>query len=319
VTTVFRATGRFALVAMLGLSVFAAFGAAHLLRGDRRRTTVVLTVVMASLVGADLWNLQAPGPTRVRPPTIAKLLAAQPSGIVAAYPITTALDAGSQDEFFQDAFGQALFNGWHKNSATESRKIELQTLTAPDTPAKLAAYRVRYVLLHKLAPKVRPAGYPVPGAQIPGLRWLGADAKYTLYQVTARPATTLIAGLSGFSPPEGDPVRYFRWMSAAEAKLDVQAACAPCVGTLRFSAGSFAVPRTLTVRDDGGRVLSRVAITGSGQTVRIPVRFSGHTILRLQIDPGPQSPHDLSPGNPDTRPLGVFVGQPIRFIAGANR
>ena len=119
--------------------------------------------------------------------------------------------------------------------------------------------------------------------------------------------------MSGFSLPEGDPVRFGRWMTKSEGEIEVRAPCAPCEGDLRFDAGTFATPRRLTVRNEAGDVVARQTISSAKQSVRVPLRFDRKTVVTLEIDPAPQAPADLDPANPDTRPLGILVSYPIRF------
>jgi hypothetical protein len=64
----------------------------------------------------------------------------------------------------------------------------------------------------------------------------------------------------------------------------------------------------LTVRDEGGRVLLRRRVEGERVRVRVPVRFTGTTRLRLSTDP------DAEPvGAADPRTLSVYFAGPITF------
>ncbi len=314
VTTSFRAVARFAEVVMLGLCLLVGLGVAALLRHRSPTAKVVLVVALSTLLAVDLWNREPPGPTRVEYPAVLTRLAERPAGVVAEYPILAAVNSGSDTIFYQQAHGHPLLNGFRRDTETESYKVELQALQDTQTVHELARIGVRYVLVRQLG--IPSPGVPDAGAQIPGLRLVDRDSYGALYEIVARPARIAVHATKGFSIPEGDPVRFIRWMSASTATLKVRAPCAPCDGTLVFTSGTHAVPRRLTVSDETGRVRARVTISSAGQPVRVPVRIERTGVVKLHIDPPPQAPSELDPRNPDTRPLGVFIGFPIRFVRG---
>ena len=200
--------------------------------------------------------------------------------------------------FFQDT------HGW-------SRKNELQYLGLRRTVPDLAAYGVRYVMVRDTY-GVRFRHVPQPGARIRGLHEVTRDGYGALYRVVARPSRTRTYGVSGFHGAEPDHLGFYRWVGEQGAQLEVVAPCRPCVGTLHFRSGTFARPRTLTIREPSGRVLARRRIRSQSQRVRVPLRFRDRTMLTLHTDPPPER-IDSVVGGADTRTVSVFVGQPVRF------
>ncbi len=315
VTTAFRSTARFAEIVMFGLCVLAAFGVMMLVRRRSRSLQAAITAVLALGVAADLWAQEAPGPSRFTNPQIATRLAALPDGILATYPLVPATAWGTDELFYRPVYRKRLFNGYLRGTESESAKIELASPLDPSVPGKLRRWGVRYVIVKWYGRGEAPLGYPERGTPIPGLRPLADGGARTLYEVVAPPARSLVHGLSGLTQPEGDLRRPLRWMNAPEARVQVTADCDPCVGRLVFGTGTFAVARMLTVRDASGHVVASKQIATSGERMSLPLRFSRRTILRFQIDPPPASPRDLDPTSKDTRKLGIFLAQPMRFVA----
>jgi hypothetical protein len=309
VTTVFRVAHRFAVLVMLAACLLAAVGIAAFLR---RRPLVQQSAVLAGLAFAFAVDLSAqpePATTEVSHPRAYELLARQPPGIVAEYPLKSSYFALSEDSFHQDAHEHPIFAGFAPGSEAESRKVELQFLLAERTVPDLAGFGVRYVLVHH---RGEPSPFlPSPGQPVHGLRLIGGDADATLYRVVARPRDFTSYGVRGFHFPQGAPPG-MRWVGENDAELELRGSCAPCVGTVYFGAGTFAQPRTLTIQSRDGRVLLRDRLTSGRQRVRFRVRFSARTILRLSTDPPPQ-PANSVPGNTDTRIVGIYVRQPVRF------
>ncbi len=311
-TTVFRVASRFAILVMLGLCLLLSVGVSWILRGRSLAAGAVVVSALSVIVAVDLWSREPPGPTRVHYPPVLTRLADRPVGIVIEYPVLAEVNSGSETTFNQQAHGNPIVNGSRRDTRSESWKLELQALQDPRTVSELARVGVRYVVVRKLG--VPAPGVPAPGSRIAGLRLLDRGDSYgALYEVTARPARTAVHALTGFSLPEGDPVRFSRWMTKSEGEIEVRAPCAPCEGDLRFDAGTFATPRQLTVRNEAGDVVARQTISSAKQSVRVPLRFDRRTAVTLAIDPAPQAPNDLDPANPDTRPLGILVSYPIRF------
>jgi hypothetical protein len=135
-----------------------------------------------------------------------------------------------------------------------------------------------------------------------------------LYEVVADPSQGTTYPLSGFSVPEGEAPNVFRWMVEQNARIAVHAACERCVGTLEFRAASFARPRLLIVLDEQGRALVAKGIPSDRPVlVKVPLRFSRQTVVRLRTDPPPERVSDVV-GGTDTREVAVSVIQPVRFV-----
>lgn len=319
VTTTFRVASRFAVVAMLGLCVLAGLAIAAILRRRPFNVQAVVIAALAIAVPLDLWARPDPGTSQVDvPPVYGELLADQPPGIVAEYPLVAARNAASLTTFLQQYHGHRLFNGWADDSEDESRKMELQDLTASRTAPLLARHGVRYVVARHFPPGTAglPPRYPSPGASIRGLRKIGSDAYGTLYRVVAQPARYAVAAISGFHLPELD--QRVRWVREQRAQIEVVAPCARCRGTLSFASGTFAQPRRLEIRDERGRSVYSDTVGSSAQRLRVPLRFSRRTVLTLTTTPPPQSV-DATLHNGDMRRLGIFVGAPIRFSEDGRR
>jgi hypothetical protein len=311
VTTVFRVAHRFAVLVMLAACLLAGLALAALLH---RRALVLQAAVLAGLtffVAVDLRAQPEPSTTEVSHAPIYELLGRQAPGIVAEYPLSLAYTALSQELFDHEAHEHPIFAGAGRGSGAESRKFELQFLLEERTVPDLAGYGVRYVLVHH--PVDQSPILPRPGQSVRGLRLIGGDRTATLYRVVARPRSFTSYGVRGFHLTEGNPPG-MRWVGENGAELEVRGSCAPCVGTVAFQAGTFAIPRTLTVRDQKGRILLRDRIAGAGQRVRFGIRFPGRAVLRLSTDPPPRPVNSVVPGA-DTRLVGIFVGQPVRFLA----
>lgn len=318
VTTAFRTTGRFALVVMVGLVLLMGYGVARVLAGRSARDKAVIVVILAAIVGVDLWNREPPGPTRLDPPQIYQRLAAEPPGIVATFPITPAVATGTANEFWQQTHGHPIFNGFRRDTESESLKLEFTALTSRNVE-RIARLGVRYVAVF---PDPTVAGPPA-GTNVRGLRPIFRESGATpsvLYRVDAAPARAAAHALAGFSPPEGTPPRWIRWMTEATGVVGIEDDCSPCRRELRFRSASFGIPRRLRVRDPEGRLLAD-QVVGTGITaVVVPVRLTrSSTRLRFSITPGPRAPHDLDPANPDTRTLGVFVSGPLVPLAPRRR
>lgn len=312
-TTVFRSTARFAEIAMLGLALLSAFGVARLLRGRTMGWRVAITGVLTLVVGADLWARQAPGPQRFRTPAVTARLAELPPGALAVYPIVPAAESSSDELFFRSWYDKPLFNWYLGGTDTESAKIGLASPLAPRVPGELRRLGVKYVMVKWYNRGEAPPGYPERGSPIPGLRLVTDDGTRTVYEISAPRARWILKGLGGLTRPEGDLRRPLRWITEPAARLELSADCAPCVGRLSFGTGTYILPRTLTVKDDAGRVLASKLIGSSNERMSVPVRFSRRTFLRFEIDPPPLSPQEYDAASQDTRKLGVFIGEPVRF------
>jgi hypothetical protein len=309
-TTVFRVAHRFAILVMLALCVVAALGLVAALRDRSRQVQAAVLIPLALIFAVDLSGRPSPRTTRVDPPPVYELLARQPAGIVAEYPLYAFTISES---LFQDVHEHPLFAGYTPDGIGGQRKIELQFLREKRTVPDLAAYGVRYVIVHDIG-KGAPKWLPRPGDVIRGLEEIGGNETAVLYRVVAPASRATTYAVSGFGLPEGEPPNVFRWMSENGAKLEVRAACRRCEGTLEFRAASFARARTVVVLDGRGHVLARELVRPDEATqVRVPLRFSRRMVLTLNTEPPPDQINAFV-GGPDARRVSIFVGQPVRFI-----
>jgi hypothetical protein len=318
-TEVFRVAHRFAIVVMLAACLLAALALGRLVRGRSLRLQAAILAAVALIFTVDLRADPVPRISWIVQPDLYKVLARQPSGIVAQYPLSPQAIALNEESLRAGLDKHPIFDGFGVGSASGGRKIELTFLLARRTVPDLAGYGVRYVIVRHAIPG--PA-LPRVRQRVPGLRTIASDGKATLYRVVAPPPLFTSYAGNGFHTTEGkDPG--VRWLAENGSHLDLFARCRPCSGHVSLRMGSFARPRLLVIRDEAGHVVLRRTIANStdrgGQRVRVPVRFSGQSFLSFSTDPPPE-PVNRVLGGIDARPFGIFVGQPVRFVPdGATR
>lgn len=306
ITSGFRIYSRFVIVIELALCVLAGIGLVALLPAAKPRLRAAIVAVAAVVVVLDLW---APVPyhfERLKVPHLYAILAKQPPGIYADYPLGPAnIRPDYHDLYLQEYAGDhPTVNGYQTGTVEAERDEGLADLSAPGVGGRLRDLGVRYVLLerHPIEPFVA-ASPPTHG-----FVELASESYGTLYRNDNPPAPTVEA-LAGFSVPEGDPAEPFRWITAPVARLRVTAICSTCKGVLGFGVASFARPRIVTVTDNAnGRVLYRGRV-GTFSEVSIPLTFNHTTVLRITASPGPQSVHATN-GSPDTRSVSVNLQAP---------
>ena len=306
-TNVFRVAHRFAIIVMLALCLLVALAVTTFLEKRKTGVQAVVLALLALLFAVDLRAQPTPRTTRVEYPAVYNLLGRQPPGIVAEYPLNRAPTVHSLQSLYQEAHEHPLFTGAPLGSLAESRKFELQFLLAPRTVPDLAAYGVKYVLVHHASDHEPPR----PGQAIDGLRLIGGDRNGTLYEVVEHPPGFTSYGLQGFHLTEGDPPG-MRWVGSNDARLELIGRCNPCVGTVDIPVASFATTRALRITDETGRIVYLGAVNPDGKTIRVPVRFRERGVLRLSTLPPPAPINEVIPGN-DWRPVSIEVLQPIRF------
>jgi hypothetical protein len=152
ITTLWRVYARFAVVVGFGLVILAALGAEYLVRRTGQAWILVAIGALTAFelaVTVPIW--------RTTPPLYVSWLAKAPTGIVAEYPMfdygpagLTTIVAGSY--FWQATHHQRLFNVYGESYRTplgvRAVRAAAVDLSSPDTPAILAAERVRYVIVH---------------------------------------------------------------------------------------------------------------------------------------------------------------------------
>jgi hypothetical protein len=311
-TPVFRVAHRFAVVVMLALCLLAALALAALLRRWLTAAQVAVVAILAVVVAVDLRAQPSPSTTRVQHPAVYDLLARQPPGIVAEYPLNLEPTAESVQSFDQDAHEHPLFAGAPAGSEDESRKLELQFLVAKRTVPELAAYGVRYVVIHH-SRDVEPR----PGQRVPGLDLIGRTKEASLFRVHAVPPRFTAYGIRGFYLTE-PPSPGSRWMTENGAEIELRGRCDPCVGLVELPAAAFAKTHVLAIEDEQGNNLFYGIIDPMPDKARFRVRFSRRMVLRLTTNPKPAPINEVIPG-PDYRPVSISIMQPITFTPDPRR
>lgn len=313
VTTVFRTTARFGLIVMLGLCVLAGFALSELLPRIKNHTTRLLVVAAIGLVvTCDLWARPPFQISHVRPPSVFQVLAHQPAGVYAEYPLDDGYQFGdSIPAFYQSYAGpHDLFTGFFPGTTSELRKLDMSFPLAKYTTADLAELGVRYMIIDKVVPP--PALYPAPGAQIPGAQLIAKDSYGSLYRITAAPPAVSSFTDSGFAPPVNMGPANWHWMTSDKAQIEIRRT-GPRPGLVRvtFEAGSYLELRHLRITDGRGHLLYSAVISPSTRTVSFDARVGHRAVLNLSVWPGPVSPHSLDPKNPITWTLGLLVSDPL--------
>ena len=313
VTTTWRVFSRLGVIVMLATVVLASIGIARLARGRPTVVRAALLSVIFIAVAGDLCARPPVGTNKLIIPPSYTRFARMPPGIAAEYPLVPAEQSNSGDIFYQGWHHHPLLNGYPAGSPEEARALRLTNLSDPHTADGLAALGVRYVLLRQ---DIVASKLPDPGKPGRGFRLVSQDGYIAIYRVTVRGPQVLASPATGFLGVESGPRGAFQWLGASRGTIDVRGSCSPCSGTLDVPITSFATPRDVTFSDGDGRILARARhVTVS--RVRVPVRFSRHTSLHVDVGPGPLRISDVL-HTPDTRSVSVGVGEPV-FVPGGGR
>jgi hypothetical protein len=318
VTTVFRTVARFALLVMLALCALLAITVSELvpkLRSGWFRLLVV--AALAFVVTADLWARPPYHITRIRVPRVYRVLAQQPKGIYAEYPILPGEDFGgiTYQAFYQGYAGDHdLFDGFFPGEAEEAPKMALEDLLDPQTEKVLAGYGVKYILVGVDEAGEAPHPYPKQGQTIPGARLIGRSAYGSLYRVTATPPLLSVALGNGFSPQEGSGAARWQWMSSPSATIVVTSRYRGRIRVrVRFQARALGPTRRIAVTDDRGRFVYRGEVSSTSGVVTFTSTISGSTSFRISSVPGPIPVRQLDPGSTDTRSLAIQAQLPVEL------
>jgi hypothetical protein len=157
-------------------------------------------------------------------------------------------------------------------------------------------------------------GVQVPGNPGRGLRLVMPGRYASLYSVDAAPLPLVTIG-PGFSLPEGGPNGAFQWLSSDEGEIEVMAPCSRCVATLEVAAQSLARPRSLQLRDSGGRLLATRRVGVSQRKVSFPVRFDRRALYKVTTSPN-REPVARIVGGSDPRSLSVSIVRPRLRLRG---
>lgn len=315
ITTTWRAYSRFGIIVMLAVTSLAGIGLAAVARWSTPVWRIVVLVAAAILIPLDLWaRLPAHTPAISRTdtysiPNVYKVLARQPRGLTAEYPLVPYGYNFYQDVFYQNVHGMPMINGYLAGTLQERRAVSLANLSDPHTGPRLAALGVRYVIREAGA---SPYGLPSAGTPRKGFRLIYRDSFARLYAVTARPSGPALptpdAGFAGDEVAPGGTVA--NWLEAPSGTIEFAGGCKTCTGTLGMTLWSFARPRTVTISEDGKPLLVRRVFTHVRVSVPISVR-SGGTVT-IAATPGPQSIQKTIGGS-DTRAVSVQVSD-VTFV-----
>jgi hypothetical protein len=287
-TQTWEAFARFVMLLELALIIMMAAALAHLRRTLRAPRLGLVFALIALLLVVDLWDRQPQRTTSTTPPPAYAWLKAHPGGIVADYPLLPAYDSFNARAMYWGAVdGHPLFQGYAALSSSESLKLDLADLSDPQTAGKLAAYGVRYVVVHADTPggdpsQLRSAGYrPILINRHSGSLW----------QVTSHPAQTSVDALSGFDWYSGFP-SYDRRLMRRDGVLAVHArdCSSTSSGTVSFAVGGVGRKLRLTVLSQRtGAVLAQSEVPGLG-VIRLAVHgvtlLHGNARLDLRMTPG---------------------------------
>jgi hypothetical protein len=231
-------------------------------------------------------------------------LAHLPDGIVANYPIEPAGFGDYSAEFNQGIQEHPILNGYKDGSMAEYRALELDNLEDPQTPGRLAALGVRYVLIEHVPVD---AGVQDPGQPGRGLRLIVDDGFESVWRVTAKPRPLATLG-AGFSPPELAPGNgEFRWLAADKGEIELLGGCEVCRGTLTMRIESLLRARQVSLVRKDGTVLSTRAVPGSRRVrLSFPVEFRRRETVFVQTTPGPAPENSL----PNARDVSVSITRP---------
>lgn len=309
ITSTWRAYSRFVVIVMLAFTTLAGVGLAFLVRRVRAPWTIVIMLAATVLIPLDLWA-RLPGNTAASSrtvtysvPAVYKVLARQPKGLTAEYPLVPFGYNFYVDIFYQNVHGMPMLNGYAAGTLQEHRALSLANLAAPSTAPRLAALGVRYVILES-----GPTPYNLPSAGIPrrGFRLIYHSRFANLYVVTARPAAPALAAAgNGFGDDEPTSTGGLaNWLEAPSGTIGLAGQCNACTGVLRMTLAPFTRARTVTI-SAGGKTLLVRRITRP-TPVALPLAFRSKLTLTIAATPGPQSIQKTI-GGPDTRSVSVYV------------
>jgi hypothetical protein len=264
-----RVYARLFAVVAIGVAMLAAFGIAWLMGRVPRRTWPVVAAALAALVAFDLAAQHSTFSARNNP--VYDLLAEQGDDAPRVeYPIVPpTVGRHLAYIFFTEGSKHPLMNGGRAGTVEASLQGGLlQDPSRSNVAPALAALGVRWAIVHGDAYGGGPV--PTPGA---GFRLVGRWSTDSLYRVVAAPAPAIAAPSGGFDIPEPTPDGHStQWMMGKRGTLTVlNPGTRPLDLVLRFTVGSFARPRTFTIRE-GGRVLARRTTDGAGVRIAIPLR-----------------------------------------------
>jgi hypothetical protein len=302
ITSTWRVFSRLVVVVMLGLVLLAALGLATLVRRRSAWAGALVIPVALGIVAADLWARADEPTNRIVAPNTYERLAQLPRGIAVEYPLLPAEQSIYGDVFYQAWHDQPILNGYYVG-AEENRALRMTDLSDPRTADGLQALGVRYVLVRR---DLKAAGLPNPGRPGRAFRFVTEDPYIALYVLRHRGPNVLVTPGDGFGPPEVGVEGRSHWLLERDGTLKLRGSCAPCVGTVALTVGSFAGARQVTVRGSAGRVLAAARVS-EPQRLRFPLRFDREAELKIEAEPGPRSISEAT-DSADPRSVSISVG-----------
>jgi hypothetical protein len=286
ITPTWQTFSRFVILLELALIIMMAAQLAQLRSSlDARRAAAIFTLI-GLLLAVDLWARPPHRTVSTTPAPAYAWLRAHPGGIVADYPLLPGYDPATASALYWGAYDEhPLLQGYWALTSAESMKLDLADLSDPQTASKLAAYGVRYIVVHRGSPGGKPSQLRGEGYRPIIINRHGAS----LWAVTSLPAQTSVDALSGFDWDSGYPT-YDRRLMLVDGVLAVHArGCRTCSGTVSFSVGGIGRALRLTVRNQRtGTVLGQFEVPGTGYArVSVPhvVLVDGGARLGLEMTP----------------------------------
>jgi hypothetical protein len=286
ITPTWQTFSRFVILLELALVIMMAAALTQIRRTLAGRRLALVFALIGLLLIVDLWASPAQRTVSTSPKPAYAWLLAHPGGIVADYPILPAYDPATAQAVYWGAYDEhPLFQGYWALTTSESLKLDLADLGGPQTADKLAAYGVRYIVVHRGAP-----GSSTAELRAHGYRPIVIDHHGpSLWRVPDAPAATTVDAESGFSWSEGFP-NYDMRLLQGDGALSVHARdCGGCTGTVSLFVTGVDQTVHLTVRDQRtGAVITRL-VAPRDHRVRVSVPNvqlrAGRAQLELQPSP----------------------------------
>ncbi len=327
-----RVPARFAIVAILGLALVAAWGLSRLeaVWPDKRQVANVLTGLALLALGFEL--LPAPYPLaeyKVSP--FYQALAAQPGSDYSIMEVplnfgkyqyeTAYLEAQmthgkpdlngyiSRNPVFPPYYGVPVFREFR--DFVSSPPPDILPAQKPDAGI-LRYFGVRYIVIRKdiLGGKEQASSFEMVNQVMPGQKPIFDSADLTAYEVPSGPKASFFYNLalpSWYDPEKGPDGHYSRWVKGNQAQLDFWSDT-PRQLEISFPAWSFQQNHAVEVRLNG-QTARQAQVTPAPQPISIKLNLQpGRNRLEFNISGPGIRPADVSGGN-DTRSLTVNIGE----------
>lgn len=310
VTTTWRVYSRFVILVMLTFALLAAVGLDVLTRTRTLTAKIAIMCLATIAIPLDLWYHTPHSVVKLSTPTIYKILARQPAGMVAEYPLPPAGGNIYNDLYYRDVYNMPIITGYSEFSSQELRAISLYNLGYALTAQQLAAFGVRYVLVDSSPPDW---GWPQSGNPGQGYKLIAHDAYASLYAVTAQPIGPALATFGpGFNLTGVSSAGTVAWLEQPTATIVVAGPCIHCKGILSMTLSSPTSPSKVTIDNSRGRLLAHGPVSAV-TLAKIPLHFSRYTTVTLKAT------RALNPANGAKGGSGILIGiTNLEFIAAKN-